>query len=51
MNGRFFGGRQVNAFLADGKLKYRKSGQTNEDADEKKRLDGFANWLEGEQQQ
>jgi len=55
MNRRFFAGRQVEAFLYDGKRRYRKSGPgTNAsttgtgdtDVEEKKRLEEFARFLE-----
>jgi len=59
MNGRFFAGRQVIANLFDGKAKFRRSGVGGDagaeegeeggesaDAEEKKRLDAFAAWLE-----
>lgn len=55
MNHRFFAGRQVEAFLYDGKHRYRKSGPgTNAsttdngdtDLEEKKRLEEFAKFLE-----
>ena len=59
MNGRFFGGRSISAFLFDGSRKYRKSGQSvslagtgmgddGEDEEEKEheRLEKYAQWLE-----
>lgn len=58
MNARFFAGRKIVAFLYDGKHRYRKSGpgttgHTNpldndgdQDAEEKKRLEEFAKFLE-----
>lgn len=55
MNGRFFDGRKVSAELYTGKERFRKSGGVNdllmEDGDEteKKRLDAFASWLEGQE--
>lgn len=50
MNGRFFAGRRIEAFLYTGKQRYRRSGvgdeHENEGAeDERKRLDDFAQWL------
>ena len=59
MQGRFFDGRRVEAFLYTGKQRFKKSGGTpgtgldEDDGDqgetsdmaEKKRLDQFANWL------
>lgn len=57
MNGRFFAGRRVEAFLYTGKQRYQRSGGGEEaegdgdgDEAEKKRLDNFAQWLltEGE---
>ncbi|KAG8863479.1 hypothetical protein FRB96_008219 [Tulasnella sp. 330] len=56
MNGRFFDGRKVSAELYTGKEKFRKTGDANDlldehdgDEAEKKRLDAFAGWLEGQQ--
>ncbi|KAA1064261.1 hypothetical protein PGTUg99_001326 [Puccinia graminis f. sp. tritici] len=56
MNNRFFAGRQVQAFLYDGKFRYKKSGpgalastdikDDNHDNEEKKRLEEFAKFLE-----
>ncbi|KAG8936864.1 hypothetical protein FRC02_010726 [Tulasnella sp. 418] len=53
MNGRFFDGRQVSAYLFDGKEKFKKSGgggmdmdDEDDDVAEKKRLEAFASWLE-----
>lgn len=59
MDGRFFGGRSIAAFLFDGSRKYRKSGQSvslagtgmgddGEDVEEKEheRLEKYAQWLE-----
>lgn len=53
MNGRFFDGRRVEAFLYSGKERYKRSGQGEEiegdsDEAEKKRLDDFAQWLMNE---
>lgn len=50
MNGRFFAGRKVIAFLYAGKQRYRRSGagEDDDDSDEKKRLDDFAQWLMAE---
>ncbi|KAJ9105238.1 hypothetical protein QFC21_001603 [Naganishia friedmannii] len=52
MNGRFFGGRQIQASLYDGREQFKASGRTDEyadpderDAEESKRLDRFAAWL------
>ncbi|PLW37591.1 hypothetical protein PCANC_05679 [Puccinia coronata f. sp. avenae] len=55
MNKRFFAGRQVEAFLYDGKCRYRKSGPGSsvsttdthdDDLEEKRRLEEFAKFLE-----
>lgn len=56
-NNRFFGGRQLKAWLFDGKTRYRKTGfgeetearegETAEEA-EKRRLEEFGQWLEVE---
>lgn len=48
MNGRFFGGRRIEAWVYDGKQRYRRTGDRNaEDGeeDEKARLDAFSEWL------
>lgn len=53
-NGRFFGGRQLKAWIYDGKTRYQKSGSTDfavhegegEAAAEKRRLEEFGKWLE-----
>ncbi|PFH51475.1 hypothetical protein AMATHDRAFT_142285 [Amanita thiersii Skay4041] len=53
MNGRYFAGRRIKAFLFSGKHRFKRSGVgdetevTNEEA-ERKRLDDFANWLMSE---
>ena len=52
MDGRFFSTRKVEAYIADGSERFRKSGERKlvEDADgdeeEGKRLDQFGTWLE-----
>jgi HIV Tat-specific factor 1 len=52
MQGRFFAGRRVEAFLFDGQERYRRtvdSGDIEFDGEtEAKRLDDFANWLMAE---
>lgn len=53
MDGRFFATRIVEAYIADGSEKFKKSGEKklgveNDDEDEGKRLDGFGSWLESE---
>ncbi|KAH7888830.1 hypothetical protein F5I97DRAFT_1828148 [Phlebopus sp. FC_14] len=50
MNGRFFGGRRVEATLYSGKQRFKRSGAGDDlegdtDEAEKKRLDDFASWL------
>jgi len=50
MNGRFFGGRRIEAALFSGKQRFQRSGAGDEieeegDEPEKKRLDDFAQWL------
>jgi HIV Tat-specific factor 1 len=51
MQGRFFAGRKVEAYLWIGKQHYKRSGTAEDveeaggDEDEKKRLDAFAQWL------
>lgn len=56
-NNRFFAGRQLNAWIYDGKTRYRKSGAGEESAPkegetaeeaEKRRLEEFGQWLEVE---
>ncbi|KAG4305438.1 hypothetical protein PORY_000994 [Pneumocystis oryctolagi] len=52
MNGRYFGGKVVEAEIYDGKIRYRKSNNrtTDEnDAEEQARLEKFGNWLESGQ--
>ena len=51
MNGRFFAGQKVEAFLYSGKQRFKRSGageDLEEDGDERKRLDDFAQWLMAE---
>ena len=57
-NDRFFGGRQLKAWLYDGKTRYQKSGRNEEAAQregeteeeaEKRRLAEFGKWLEDEE--
>ncbi|KAI0793228.1 hypothetical protein C8Q75DRAFT_713470 [Abortiporus biennis] len=53
MNGRFFAGRKIEAFVYAGKQRYRRTGAGDElegegDEGEKKRLDDFAQWLMAE---
>lgn len=53
-NNRFFGGRQLKAWIYDGKTRYSKSGANDsltvegesEDAAEQRRLEEFGRWLE-----
>lgn len=60
MDGRFFDTRKVEAYIADGSERFRKSGERKvgfevegmdggEDDEEKKRLDEFGSWLEAGQ--
>lgn len=64
MNGRFFGGTQVEAYVVDGKVRFKKSGASAAAAlqddgagweaeaskdDEAQRLDKFGAWLEREE--
>lgn len=53
MDGRFFAGTRVEAYLDDGSEKFKKSsnqksvlGADEEGDEESKRLDQFGNWLE-----
>jgi len=51
MDGRFFAGQQVKAYISDGTEKFKKSTNKNvEDAEEEEtdRLEKFGSWLEGE---
>lgn len=56
MDGRFFDTRIVEAYIADGSEKFKKTGEKkigvgnddDEDDDEGKRLDEFGSWLESE---
>jgi HIV Tat-specific factor 1 len=56
MNGRYFAGRRIEAYLFDGKERFKKSGpgQAHEDgeeaeeAEEKERLADFEKWLMAE---
>ena len=55
MNGRHFSGMVVEAYIADGSEKFKKSGEKKAavsdeegDEDEGKRLDQFGSWLEEE---
>jgi HIV Tat-specific factor 1 len=50
MNGRFFAGRRIEAFVYAGKQRFKRSGANDDvegegDEAEKKRLDDFAQWL------
>ena len=53
MNGRFFSGRRIEASLYAGRQRFRRSGQSSDvlgdnEENEKKRLDDFAQWLMAE---
>lgn len=60
MDGRFFDTRRVEAYIADGSEKFRKSGERKPgvelngidgaDDEEGKRLDEFGTWLEAEKE-
>lgn len=54
MDGRFFSGQKLEAYIADGGEKFKKSGEKklelgDEGEDETKRLDEFGSWLEESQ--
>lgn len=55
MQGRFFAGRRVEAFLYSGKERYNRTigggdhSDMEVDGDEKKRLDDFTDWLMNEE--
>lgn len=52
MNGRYFDGRVVQAYIADGGEKFKKTSERkmgvdeNDENDESQRLDQFGEWLE-----
>jgi len=50
MDGRFFSGTRVEACIADGSEKFKKTNEKisvdDDDAEEDARLDNFGNWLE-----
>lgn len=49
MDGRWFDSRQLEAYVAEGREKFKKSKkQDADDGDEEKRLEGFSNFIEGE---
>lgn len=55
MDGRFFDTRIVEAYIADGSEKFKKTGEKklgfeddDEDEDEGRRLDQFGSWLESQ---
>ncbi|KAG4301212.1 hypothetical protein PCANB_002556 [Pneumocystis canis] len=52
MNGRYFGGKVVEAEIYNGKIRYRKSSNKTmdeNDTEEQARLEKFGNWLESEE--
>jgi HIV Tat-specific factor 1 len=46
MDGRYFSGTRVEAYIADGSERFRKSNEKNTGDDESQRLDKFGSWLE-----
>jgi HIV Tat-specific factor 1 len=53
MDGRFFAGTRVEAYIADGSERFRKANERlaaleSDDEEESKRLDEFGSWLESE---
>jgi hypothetical protein len=49
MNGRFFAGQTVEAFIATGREKYQRTGAKgtgDDDVGEEERLERFGSWLE-----
>ena len=46
MDGRFFAGRRISAFLVDGRARFRRSGRGDE-SEEEQRAEAFGDWLEG----
>jgi len=51
MDGRFFAGQKVMAYIADSSEKFKKHNTKNTDteAEEAERLEKFGSWLESEQ--
>lgn len=53
MNGRYFGGKSIQAYIFDGTEKFQSKRQLYEESDddeEQKRLDNYAQWLESQQE-
>jgi hypothetical protein len=48
MNGRWFGGQQIEAHIHDGNPIYHVQKETEEDDDETERLKKYAEWLESQ---
>ena len=50
MDGRFFAGQKVQAYIADGSEKFQKHSKGGDmtEAEEQERLDKFGSWLEAE---
>jgi HIV Tat-specific factor 1 len=46
MNGRYFGGREIEAMIYDGKLMLHKASKEDDLEDEEKRIERFSQWLE-----
>lgn len=46
MNGRFFAGQKVEAYIFEGEEKFKKSNKKVDDEAEKERLEKFGTWLE-----
>lgn len=48
MNGRYFAGKTVLAYLVEGKMRFKRSGKGDVGEEGKDGKDGFGEWLEGE---
>ena len=46
MNGRFFAGRRVEAYLYDGKEKFARSSHNENEEEQEERRKNYENWLE-----
>ena len=46
MNGRYFGGRKVQAYIYDGREQFEKSKKKQEPGDDESRLEKFSQWIE-----
>ncbi len=51
MNGRFFAGRRVEAYIMDKKEKYHQSSNRVTDEEEQQRLKSFGSWIGHEEEE